>query len=181
MARKEMISREFVLDNTFEMIREQGFEEVTARKLAHKLGCSTQPIFRLYSGMSELLEDTYPIAVEYFHQFIKERQDNNKIPFIDLGLSYIEFATEEQNLFKLLFMSEYRAGKEMYDLLNSEYSFVTNDIKKATESGCQQSSELFMKLWIFIHGIACMCLTGDYDLTMDETVALLKDSYYAYF
>ena len=181
MARKEMISKKYVLDTTFEIIKEQGFEEVTARKLAQKLGCSTQPIFRLYAGMSDLLAEAYPIAVDYFHEYIKENQNINRLPFIDLGLSYIKFAVEEQNLFKLLFMSEYRAGKEMYDLLNSEYLFVTNDIKKASDAGCQQSSELFMKLWIFIHGIACMCLTGDYDLTMDETVTLLKDSYYAYF
>ena len=27
-----------------------------------------------------------------------------------------------------------------------------------------------MKMWIFIHGCACMVLTGDYDLTEEETI-----------
>ena len=38
----------------------------------------------------------------------------------------------------------------------------------------QQSSGLFMKMWIFIHGCACMVLTGDYDLTKEETLDLLR-------
>ncbi len=34
-----------------------------------------------------------------------------------------------------------------------------------------------MKMWIFIHGCACMVLTGDYDLTEEETIDLLEDIY----
>ncbi len=34
-----------------------------------------------------------------------------------------------------------------------------------------------MKLWIFIHGAACMSLTGDYDLKEDETLRLLEEAY----
>ena len=37
-----------------------------------------------------------------------------------------------------------------------------------------------MKMWIFIHGAACMTLTGDYDLSEEETIQMLKDSYQAY-
>lgn len=37
-----------------------------------------------------------------------------------------------------------------------------------------------MKMWIFIHGAACMSLTGDYDLQEEETIQMLKDSYQAF-
>ncbi len=181
MPRKETITREYVLNTTFELVRAQGHEMVTARRLADALGCSTQPIFRLYSGMAELLADTYPMAIAYFHEYAKDFFGQNKIPFVDLGLSYISFAQEEPHLFKLLFQSEIRAGKSMYELLNSTEGNVSKEISRAKLAGCAQASDLFMKLWIFIHGIACMTLTNDYDLNKEETVALLKDSYYAYF
>ncbi|MFI3176789.1 MAG: TetR/AcrR family transcriptional regulator [Eubacteriales bacterium] len=181
MPRKEVIKRDYVLERAFEMIRTKGYEQVTARKLADELGCSTQPIFRLYSGMEELLDATYPMAIDFFHQYAKDFFGKNKIPFIDLGMAYVTFAKEEPYLFKLLFLSEVRKGKSMYELLNSSEGYVTGEIRKANLAGCQQSSELFMKLWICIHGIACMTLTDDYDLTPEETVSLLKDSYYAYF
>lgn len=41
--------------------------------------------------------------------------------------------------------------------------------------------DLFMKMWIFIHGAACMSLTGDYDLTDLQTMQLLEHSYYAFY
>ena len=34
-----------------------------------------------------------------------------------------------------------------------------------------------MKMWIFIHGSACMSITGDYDLDMEETKQLLRTVY----
>ena len=34
-----------------------------------------------------------------------------------------------------------------------------------------------MKMWIFIHGAACMTITGDYDLPEAETKRLLLESY----
>ena len=56
MARKEMITIDKILDTAFAMTREEGFANVTARKVAAKAGCSTQPIFRVYKNMEELLQ-----------------------------------------------------------------------------------------------------------------------------
>ena len=56
MARKETITKDYLFETAFQMLREEGIENITARKLAAKAGCSTQPIFRLYSNMEELWE-----------------------------------------------------------------------------------------------------------------------------
>ena len=53
MARKETITIQTILDTAFAMTREEGFANVTARKVAAKAGCSTQPIFRVYKNMEE--------------------------------------------------------------------------------------------------------------------------------
>lgn len=45
----------------------------------------------------------------------------------------------------------------------------------------KSTADLFMKMWIFIHGAACMSLTGDYDLTDLQTMQLLEHSYYAFY
>ena len=46
MPRKESITIEQILDTAFAMTREEGYASVTARKVAARAGCSTQPIFR---------------------------------------------------------------------------------------------------------------------------------------
>jgi AcrR family transcriptional regulator len=66
MARKEMITIDKILDTAFAMTREEGFANVTARKVAAKAGCSTQPIFRVYKNMEELWDAVYERATAYF-------------------------------------------------------------------------------------------------------------------
>ena len=50
-------------------------------------------------------------------------------------------------------------------------------MRKAKEAGVADSGDLFTKMWIFIHGIACMTITGDYDLNEADTIELLKSTY----
>ena len=63
MARKITITKEFIVNTAFLMAKQEGIEQVTARKLAAKAECSTQPIFRLYNNMEELSLDA-AIAVD---------------------------------------------------------------------------------------------------------------------
>lgn len=180
MARKESITVNDILNAAFLMAQEEGMVNVTARKLAAKAGCSTQPIFRVYKNMEELSEALFDVAVAFFDQFYVDFPKGEDEPFVDLGMAYIEFAEKEKNLFQLLFLSEKRTSKSMYDLLNGSSGAVGQEINKARNLGCENPSGLFMKMWIFIHGAACMTITGDYDLNKEETIALLKDSYRAF-
>jgi len=179
MARKETITIDMILDTAFEMTREEGFANVTARRVAAKAGCSTQPIFRVYKNMDELWSAVYGRAVEYFQDYYDKFQRVGKAPFSNMGMAYILFAREEKNLFRLLFLNdgEQIRKKSMYELLNGSAGHVVYEINLAKAAGCADPGELFMKMWIFIHGAACMSLTGDYDLADEQTVELLEQSY----
>lgn len=177
MARKESITKEMLLDAAFELVKEEGIENLTARKLAVKTGCSTQPIFRTCKNMEEVTEEVFIKAMKYYNDYYKNYRKSSSVPFVDLGMAYIAFAREDKNMFKLLFLSEQRFGHSLYEILNGELQFVGHEINKAKNAGCKNPSGLFMQMWIFIHGAACMSLTGDYDLGEDETKDLLARSY----
>ena len=70
--------------------------------------------------------------------------------------------------------------KTLYDLINGEEGYVSREIQLAASQGCKNAGELFMKMWIFIHGAASMSLTDDYDLKENETIEMLKDAYQAF-
>lgn len=180
MARKAVVTKEKLLDSAFELMREEGFEQVTARRLAVKAGCSTQPIFRLYENMDQLIAEVYQKAAVFFEEFCAAYPQWEDTPFVNLGMAYIRFATMEKNTFRLLFLSEHRGSKSMYELLNGNSAAVSKEVAKAKADGAADAGALFMKMWIFIHGAACMSLTGDYDLTEKETLQLLVESYRAY-
>ena len=180
MARKETITMQMILDTAFAMTREEGFVNVTARKVAAKAGCSTQPIFRVYKNMDELWNAVYGKAAGFFQDYYSLYPRIGKAPFVNLGMAYIAFAREEKHLFELLFVSDIPNKKSMYELLNGASGNVVYEISMAKAAGCPDPSDLFMKMWIFIHGAACMTLTGDYDLSDVQTLELLERSYQAF-
>lgn len=180
MARKETITKMDILNAAFEMASEEGFEHITARTLAAKAGCSTQPIFRVYKNMEELGAELFEQVVDYFNAYYENFPRKNDTPFVNMGFAYIRFAQENPKLFQLLFDSENRHGKSLYDILNGTNGSVVKEINNARFGGCKNPSAMFMKMWIFIHGAACMSLTGDYDLSEEETIALLEESYRAF-
>ena len=161
MARKESITKEAIFQAAFELLKEEGIEQVTARKLAAWANCSTQPIFRVYKNMEELTEELFEKACEFFQDYIK-------------------FAGEHKKIFEFVFLSPERFGKSMYDIVNGDEGYISREIQSAKNQGSRNAGELFTRMWIFIHGAACMSLTGDYDLPDAETMQLLKDSYHSF-
>ena len=91
MPPKEKVSKAMIEGTAFEMTREYGFSAVTARKLAEKLGCSTQPIFRAYENMDELRTDLFYMSADFFLEHIL-RKSRRSPAYMGLALSYIEFA-----------------------------------------------------------------------------------------
>ena len=180
MPRKERITRKEIAAAAFRMARKEGMEEVTARKLAGAAGCSTQPIFRVYQNMDEVQADVLEQAVAFFEEFYNNYPKSQAVRFVNLGLAYISFAQKEGNLFRAMFLSENRNGRSLYELLNGKNGNVLKEISKAKSEGCRDPQELFMKMWIFIHGAACMAITGDYDLGITETVGQLVGAYRAF-
>ncbi len=179
MARKEMISSKMILDTAFQMAREEGLKNITARRVAERANCSTQPIFRTYQNMEDLMAGVYEKAAEFFQDYYSLYPRIGKVPFSNLGMAYIAFAREEKELFRMLFVPE-KPGKSLYELLNGKTENVKSEIQRAAAQGCPDPGELFMKMWIFIHGAACMTLTGDYDLSDSQTLEMLESVYHSF-
>ena len=118
MARKESVTKNMILETAVQLAKEEGIENVTARKLANKIGCSTQPIFRVYANMTELYTEVYQKAIDLFADYYEKFESEVQTPFIHLGLAYIDFAKEERKLFQLLFLSDNRGDRSLYELLN---------------------------------------------------------------
>ena len=68
----------------------------------------------------------------------------------------------------------------MYDLVNGSSENVVKEINRAAAKGAANAQQLFMQMWIFIHGAGCMAVTGDYDLDKETSVAMLESAYKAF-
>lgn len=67
--KKRVRDKNMILETAVQLAKEEGIENVTARKLANKIGCSTQPIFRVYANMTELYTEVYQKAIDLFADY----------------------------------------------------------------------------------------------------------------
>ena len=179
MPRKQSISRQQILDTAFEITRQEGVDSLTARRIAQKAECSTQPIFREYQSMEEVCVDVYEKSADFFEDFYEFYPKLGKNPYVNLGMAYIAFAKSEKNLFRFLFLSKWK-HKTMLELMDGKNENVSAEINRAIQEGYEDAEGLFTEMWMFVHGAACMALTDDYHFSDVQLLALLERTYGAF-
>jgi len=180
MPPKPKVTKLNILEAAFQLTREQGLESVNARDVAAVLGCSTQPIFRLYASMAELKEDLYEYIQDYYYQFLLASKKSKHF-FFNVGLAYIDFAKQETNLYQAIFMSnnfkvtnlrEFIADRRNKPILTRMTETIGIDLEKA--------KQLFLNMWIYTHGIASMLATNSLDLTNEEIEDMLSIAFLSF-
>lgn len=180
MSAKVKIKKEDLLKGAIKIIRTKGIEELSARNLAKECECSTQPIFRLFENMEDLkntvYEDVYEIQKKYL-----TNGEKHQVPFIGIGLSYIEFATKEKNLFKFLFMSTSSKYNNILSMSETEEGQKYIEmIEKSTGLSETSSKQIYINTWLIIHGIASMMATTNSELSNNEIETTIFDAFKGY-
>ena len=164
MPPKIKVKKEDIIEKAFELTRLYGFEKVTARLLAGELGCSTQPVFHAFRNMDELRAEVYQKTQKFFEEAMLQPPDDENTPyFLNMGLQYVELARNEKNLFHLLCMSDSGAKLEsLYDLAKAMPLPIDPDV--------------FVKIWIFAHGIATIVSTNTTNISSEEIRKMLVEA-----
>lgn len=177
MPPKTIVSKEKILRAAFTITRKSGIDAVNARSIAKELGCSTHPIFREYEAMQDLKKDLLQYTENYYNQYVGSRMSGDN-PFLRLGLAYIEFAKNESNLFRMIFMSN---NFELYDFMeminDEENKVIILGIASSANVDEAKAKDLYLKVWLFTHGIASMLATNTIHLSQEQIENLLKEAF----
>lgn len=180
MPPKSKVKEEDILQAAFILTRTDGFESVNARNIAKKLGCSTHPIFRVYKNMSELKQKLYKYIEDYYNQYIESKMGGENV-FLNIGLAYLDFASEESNLFKMLFMSNSIEVMDFMELIdNEENQQVIYAITRLAQVDEKKARKIYINTWLFTHGIAAMLATNNLTLSLEKKEELLKDAFISF-
>lgn len=159
MPPKIKIPKDKIINAAFEITRERGIEEVTAKSIAKKLNCSTQPIYWVFDKMENLRT---AIIEEANHEYNKYLLTEIKgLPkYKTTGWNYIRFAKEEPQLFKLLFMTERNKDTDIAESnLDENKDYIISLITKDYGLPPKAANDLYVSMWLFSHGIAAMLVT----------------------
>jgi len=179
MPPKVEITKEKVLKVALELVREQGIEVLTARRLAQRLNCSTQPIYSVCGSMEQLKDDVYNMTVDCTLSIMNSYKDEKNSPAINLGIGYLHLARNDKQLFKTVYLSGYKT----FDLTKDK--FIGEDIITSSMRHSKRLSnideeilrKIYLKLTIYIIGIGTMINTDTIKISMDEAINMVKDMY----
>lgn len=145
---------EQIVDAAFEIARQEGFDGLTVRKIADRLGSSVAPIYVSFKNIDEVRQ----AVMERTQQVAREMMaaTNTGDPFLDIGVASLRFAKEYSVLFRDMVLKEnpdtvaaqQQLEPELIGLMASEPAlagFTPDELRS-----------LFLKMRIFQLGLSIM-------------------------
>ena len=167
MPKQVKISKDDILRAALEIVRNDGIERVSNREIAKKLNCSIRPIYYQFENSEELLNELNKKMIKYFYDFMT-------------GINYIKFAKEENNIFKVLFMSKTNLSiSEFIDTADENFDEVEKYINMSTSLTGENLKSFHVKMWLFTHGLATLIACKAVNLTDEEISKLLSSEFKA--
>ncbi|MFH1862774.1 MAG: hypothetical protein ABH878_08180 [bacterium] len=157
MPPKTQFSPEDVAQAAFDVVREQGIEALSARRVALRLKSSVAPVYTCFNSMSELKQQVLLKARDLLYQYTTTTYTSRV--FLNIGTGMVLFARDHRQLFRALFLtdSDHRVIlDELFDVFKME---MRNDARlvSLSDSECEA---LLTKMWIFTHGLASLICVG---------------------
>ena len=171
MPQKTRITKEMIVAEAFEIARTEGADKITARRVAERLKCSTQPVLYNFATVDELKAAVYRMADEYHGGWLMNMERDYGDPMLCIGMNYIRFAVEEKNLFRLLFQSNEFSGAGLVDLVQAEELIPLLQVLQQEENlTLEEAREVFGHIFIYVHGYAGMFANNE--MLYDENALL---------
>lgn len=172
------IQKEDILNIAFEIVRKKGIEGLNVRAIANELNSSVQPIYYQFKNFEELQKELYEKIEKYFYSFLLEHTIKEIPVYKQIGINYIEFAKQESNLYKILFMTENKLPpKEFISKNNKDFKEIAKYVYISTELKDDDLKEFHIKMWIFAHGIATLVANNTCKFTDEQISKLLSDEF----
>jgi AcrR family transcriptional regulator len=184
MTQKISFTQEMIVEAAFALTREEGWNGVTARSIAKRLGSSTMPIYSSLKSMRDIEAAVRKRAEALMREF-QGRVYTKEQP-LDIALGYVSFARDEPNLFRFLYVDRPLPDARKAPRRGSAHALgkvrsggtvvpITDQVPVAMQD------PRILKSWIFTHGLAAMISSGVLDLPDRRIRSLLREAGGAFF
>lgn len=168
-------TKQEIIDAALRVTRAGGIGSLTARSLASELGASTRPMFTYFDSMDALKHEVHEAAKDLYRAYV-ERGLAEPIPFLGVGQSYIRFAKEEPELYKLLFLEKpSSAGGGAMEALALSQDLVRASLMRIYQMDAEQADCYFRDLWLVAFSFATLVVTDDCPYTDEQMSAILTE------
>lgn len=180
MPPKAKYDKEQIIDIAYSVVRENGAEILTARNLAQAMGTSTAPIFNSFDSIGEIKQAVIDKGKALYTDYVRDGLSQS-VPFKGAGLKYIQFAKDEPEIFKLLFMT----GDGNEHITNYLPAFDENSVlvlDKLAQSyniDDEKAKKLYNHMAVYSYGFAALFAQKINIFTMEDIDRMLSELFLA--
>ena len=168
MAPRNKFTREEMVEAAVNVVREKGIDALTAKALASELGVSTQPVFTCFHTIEEAKREVRTAAERMYDSYMEEGL-HMKVPFLGVGMQYINFAKEEPQLYRLLFLTTSEDGSSsVMDALHHSQNLVRESLQQTYHIDAQTADRYYRDMWLVVHSLATLVVTGGCPYSEEE-------------
>lgn len=166
--RRHANTRQAILDAARQLVRRNGIESLSMRKIARQIDYSAAGLYEYFSSKEELIGtlcgDADARLGGYLQRVPADLPPRQRL--VELGLAYVQFALENPELFELLFtytLSSRASLQEPYPV-GSSYAVLAGAVEEMAEAGVFDPHSVGVEgitysFWAFVHGMATLRLT----------------------
>lgn len=183
--RQKTEMREAILSAALKLFSDEGYENVTMRKIADKIEYSVGTIYLYFKDRDEIFFELHNRGFAQFYQkqlSVQHIKDPIERLFAH-GMAYIEFAMEKPEYYDVMFISR-TSAKTLHQFehwMEGErtYGLLKLNIKQAIEAGHFLGVDLEVaafSLWSFVHGISSLFVRDRMMMIPPEAIKPLVNS-----
>lgn len=161
------LSRDEIVRAAFEIIRVDGVEGLSMRRIADKLGCSVASPYAHFENQEEILRILITDGEKILTQDLKKAQATSTDVFAQLDAiahAYWNFASENRQLHRLMFSaSSGKLYRKSFPTLPTSYRVFLETIRRGISSGAiphprQSYPAIARTMWAWMYGLIVLDL-----------------------
>lgn len=164
--------KEALLSTALQMVEEEGLDAITLREITQRLGTSRSAVYRHFESKEDLIkgviEQGFTLLDELFNPIFHDQKRSVEERFERMSRTYLEFAIEHPNLYRLLFGERFHKEREGICDYRDEtqatglYALI-GLLLEAQEGGIVAKADPMIQaatIWASVHGLASLLIDG---------------------
>lgn len=156
-----------ILNEAMKLFIEEGYENVTMRKIADRIEYSPTTIYLYFKDKSEIFYSLLNIAFDKFYEAQMSVQNikDPKEKLMAHGLAYVKFAMNNPNYYDLMFILNDPTTKmncpDDWQTSTRTYELLKKNIQECMDAGCLEKGDIEVVafgMWSLVHGIASLMI-----------------------
>lgn len=188
MSRRSDHSREEIHEMALaaaeKIVSEQGYQGLSARKIANQIGYTVGTLYLVFDNLDDLILQVNGRTLDRLHaQMLQEQLEcqDAKERLLQLGHTYIRFADHEHHRWQMIFEHRFPEGQKMPEWFQDKVARMFALVEKGLEPlanhhSTQEIAHAARALWGGVHGICILAITHKLDAAGVDSVQELTQS-----